>query len=323
MKLLLAGGEAWWDTFRKYGIRYILFSYHYLRTQRDFRQMTAWMRECKEKGHPHGPYFFMLDSGAFTFQINKRPEELQEPLDAYADEFINFLANDECTDLFDVVAELDVYADKPGVEGWERVHEWRDRLYETVGDRLMPVLHDVHEESYWQELLNLGLPYVGISSNIGTSGSVGTVSRMQRLTAQAHRKGVKVHAFGMTRLQTDMKYLRNLDTVDSTTWLRADKYGGTFIFHRGYLRILNHLQKEQRAFYRGYFRRIGLNPDKILGTHMEHDANCPGPNSLTPDCEACRDQLHELRASSLIAWREMALRFDRENWGPYVNWRPL
>lgn len=322
VKILLAGGEAWWQTFAKYGIRYILFSYHYLRTQRDFRDMVTWMREAKARGHEDGKYFFMLDSGAYTFQVSKTEEQMGAPLNEYADEYIRFLEEDDCVDLFDTVAELDVYVDYDGVAGMDRVHDWRTRISDAVGPRAMPVLHAMHSEWYWQELLKLDYwPWVGIASGIGANGDVGTVSKMQRLAAQAHRAGKSLHAFGMTRLMTDMMYLRSYDTVDSTTWLRADKYGGTFIYHRGHMRILSHLQKEERAFFKGYFKSIGLSPEKILGTHMEHADNCDGPNSATPDCEACRDQLHELRATSLIAWRELAKRYDRANWGPFTNWR--
>lgn len=318
MRIVLAGGESWWQTFARYGIRYILLSYHYLRGQRDFAAMVDWMREAKQKGHPDGPYHFMLDSGAFTFQQSSVLSDLGKPLDDYADEYIRFLRDDPCIDLFDNIAELDVYVDDPitGLDANTRVAMWGERITDVVGSRMMPVIHQTHGPDDWAALAaDPRYTWIGIASAMS-----GDLARIKRIVGIMHAANKRVHIFGMTRMQTDMKWLRNVDSVDSTTWLRADKYGGTFIYHRGFLRILNHLHKEQRAFYRGYFRRLGLDDKKILGTHMPHADHCPGPNSTTPECDACRDQLHELRASSLIAWREMTIRFDRMKWGRAQHW---
>lgn len=748
MNIYLAGGESWWRTFAKYGIRNILLSYHYLRTQRDFAEMVDWMREAKAKGHEDGPYRFILDSGAFTLMGEDADEG--EELNKYANEYIAFLRDSNTLDLWDIIAELDVYvADPtmPEVTPWDRVENWREQLYAIAGSRIMTVVHRAHNKAGINALLtDRRYKYVGVASDL--VGADNSLHRMKWVIARSHEREKLVHGFGMTRLQTDMKWLRNMDSVDSTsvgpdtlvwtqqegnvtygriedlweaassrgtverigdhyevvldgaftptalddgaivwapmhsvsrhqvtkpcyrietetgrelvvthdhslfrmdadgafiettpddltvgewivaaarvpwrgngvpfwegkidmlgpggrreatldttilftadllefiglwiaegsfshrtgvqlsnvdqecikliervartyattgahhtykgkdhlinsrilgpfmqrylehgahnkalpswfwnlsrgqacavlrglfsgdggsyvngnrqtiryfthsrtlalqlqaallalldgpftlaqhgekyvitigdyntlmsfqreigflqarkmldyeprgsarrdlpyglptelaqspliypdsrgvrvraervgrwahesfnatvanpdlcflrirkierlpdeerwvydvsvdvthkfvangivahqTWLRADKYGGTFIYHQGHLRILNHLQKDMRSFFKGYFRRIGLDPDKILGVHMDHADNCPGPNSTTPDCQACRDQLHELRASSLIAWRNLTVRYERMRWGvPYAS----
>jgi len=309
MKLVLAGGEAWLDYFIRHGIKYMLFSFHYLRSAKDYQSMMAALRDYKDR-NPGA--WVMLDSGAFTFKVNGgTPEQIEE----YSEEYIRYLQSEDAG-VFDVIAELDLY---DSTVEWgvacRKVDDLRERIIEAVGRKTMPVVWPELGFTRVQDTLkDPRYDWVAIASNAGKDLG------FQKLTiSDGHYYGKKVHGFGMTRLQTDFKYLRNYDSVDSTTWLRADKYGGTFIYQRGHLRILNHLQKDRRRWFRGYFRKIGLDPRKIEGIHMPHADHCPGPDSQTKDCPACKDQLEELRSSSLIAWRNMAEKWNREKVGPYKN----
>lgn len=311
LKLFLAGGERWWRDFEVLGVRYVLLSFHYLKRQKDYMNMIRWIEQAKKQSTPARPVMFMLDSGAFTFKT--KGYESDAALNEYADDYIRYLESDETSQVFDVVAELDVYEDehtKEGefvVDGETRVHAWRDRLYDAVGDRLMPVMTAEMSFEDCEELCEDDrFKWVAVASGLSAS-----VPAQKKLIALAHKHRKKVHGFGMTRINTDFKYLRNYDSIDSSTFLRHDKYGGTFIFHQNHFQYIDHLNKHRRTFYKGYFRKIGVDPQKILGEFGEHDEDCPGPDSRTPGCEACTAQIHELRKAAIIAWRNMAAKFDK------------
>lgn len=315
-KIFMAGGEAWWERFRDHGIRFCLFSFHYLRTKRDFSEMVEWMMKARRDGYidpqtgQKHQYMFFLDSGGFTF---KKKGDPHGTLDDYSEEFIRFVTSDPAAAAFDIIAEMDVAIDitnslgEVRISGYDRMLRWRRHLYDGVGDRLMPVYgSDVPIEFFHEWGADPRYRYFGLASNFA-----GDLPGQRRNMTYLHQQGKWVHAFGMTRLQTDMKYLTGYESVDSTTWLRSDKFGGTFIIRKGNIVVLDHHQKEQRKHYRRYFERIGCDPDKILGLHVPHDVRCSGPDSLTPNCGACQDQMFELRKSALVAWRNLTYYFER------------
>ena len=101
--------------------------------------------------------------------------------------------------------------------------------------------------------------------------------------AKALEWGKFTHGFGMTKVKTDMKYLMAFGSVDSTSWLRADKFGGTAIFDNGRFTAFDSSRKQERMRYVDFYTKWGLNVDKIRA-----------------------DDLIENRKASIIAWREYA-----------------
>lgn len=279
MRLYFAGGESWSELLLSMGVKNQLLSYYYFRQQlRDgglkARRLLARMRAAQEKG-----YSFMLDSGAFTYQTRQGQGLPVPPLHRFFAEYKRFIKDNG--DLFDVVVELDVDG-VPGANGKPtevaQVDAWTNELLEIPGmaRRIMPVYHADTRGTNWLQdwLLDTTSPLIGYASaNVGGAG---------QFIAQCHRFGKYVHGFAQTRIKTDMKYTL-FDSVDSTTWLRADKYGGTCIFRNGKFIVLDHLHKKDRRIYRSYFESWGLSWAKIKV-----------------------DDLHEMRKATIIAWRELS-----------------
>ena len=283
MLIYLAGGEAWADLLLDMGVKNQLFSYFYFRqslrsSNGKARTLLARLRKAQEKG-----YRFMLDSGAFTYQI-KQGRGVPPP-HAYFDEYLSFCL--EYGDLFGVIAEFDVdYHAKENGEDitTEQTNEWTNRFLAEpeLALRYMPIHHPYRGARWLNDwLADTRSPYVGLGSDTSSAGSDATV------IAKAHRFGKYIHGFAQTRIKTDLKYTP-FDSVDSTTWLRADKFGGTMIFQNNKLIVLDHLHKKDRALYREYYRRWGLDFKKIM-----------------------TDDLNENRLATIVCWREMANAYEQ------------
>jgi hypothetical protein len=282
------------------GVKNQLLSYYYfrqaLRSRKEgesvkARQMLARMRLAKGKG-----YSFMLDSGAFTYQMksNQGGSGLP-PAQTYFEEYYAFVA--EYHDLFDIIVEFDVDGLK-AADGKTISLDWVDdhtnRLLDLpgAGPKIMPVFHRVRGQKWIQDwLVEMGSPYIGLSS-----GSVADdLGWTMKTIALCHRFGKFVHGFGQTRIKTDIKHTR-FDSVDSTTWLRADKYGGTCIFMNGKFIVLDHLHKADRAKYKTYWESWGLDFGKVK-----------------------KDDLETMRMGTIIAWRELALYMEsKQKEVPYL-----
>lgn len=288
MYLYFAGAEAWLDRLLDLGVRNQLMSYFYLRgslKQRNHKgfHLLARMREAKEKG-----YRFFLDSGAFTYQVKqKQAGSTLPPARLYFEEYKSFVR--QYGDVFDIIAEFDVDGhatdDNGKIITYEQVDGWTNELLEleNVGRKILPVYHE-HRGMRWLRdwLTDPSSPYIGFSSTAGLSGESG------KYIALAHRFGKWIHGFGVTRVRTDLK-LTPFDSVDSTTWLRADKYGGTCIFRNNKFIVLDHLHKKDRALYKNYFESWGLDFKKVM-----------------------QDDLETMRAATIIAWRELSNYLERQ-----------
>jgi hypothetical protein len=290
VRLYLAGGEAWYDTLLHLGVKNILFSYYYFRemySKDGFRaqRMLSFLAAAQKKG-----YSFMLDSGAYTYQAKAAQpgNTLPEPA-SYFHEYKTFL--EQHGHLFDIIVEFDI--DHSGVTHRngqpvvvQDVDRWTNELLvmPTIGPRIMPVYH-AHRGEKWllDWLAATESPFVGISSSTGTNVGV-----TQAAIAKCHLWGKFVHGFAQTRIKTELKFT-DWDSVDSTTWLRADKYGGTCIFRNDKFIVLDHKHKADRAKYRDYWEAIGLDFSLVM-----------------------KDDLETMRKATIIAWRELANFLERQ-----------
>jgi hypothetical protein len=279
MKLYFAGAEAWLHLLLDMGVKNQLLSYYYFRQALNSRRaeesarargMLERMRLAKAKG-----YSFMLDSGAFTYLIKQDSGRLPRP-ERYFEEYLDFIT--EYHDLFDIIVEFDVENVK-GVNQKD-VDAWTNRMLDTegLGQKTMPVFHNARGAKWLKDwLLDVGSPYVGLGSD-----GAGDAGKSASIIAQAHRCGKFIHGFGQTRIKTDLKYTP-FDSIDSTTWLRADKYGGTCIFLNNKFIVLDHLHKGERGRFKAYWDAWGLDFKKVMA-----------------------DDLETMRYATIIAWRELA-----------------
>lgn len=298
MLIHLAGGEQWADTLLKLAVPYQLLSYYYLRSKLTGKESSIGLnllrklRVAQKKG-----YRFMLDSGAFTYIMKGNEGRIGTSLphpDMYFREYLDFLL--EYGDIFHIVCELDIdnavndpKTGKPITV--RKVDDWTNEMLavEHLRRRVMPVFH-AHRGDQWYSdwLIDTRSALVGISSDHINLGEI------QALIGRAHRWGKFVHGFAQTRIKTDMKTTL-WDSVDSTTWLRADQFGGTMIWTNNQLVVLDHKHKADRARYRDWFERWGLDMKLVM-----------------------QDDLETMRFATIITWREMAKSFSQRGQVPYL-----
>jgi hypothetical protein len=184
----------------------IMSSYWAIRSSYDYAvgRMRAWDK-CKHR---------FLDSGAFTFinAAQKGKAFTLEKFREFADAYVQ--AMKDHGDDWDHVVEMDV----DDVFGREVAQEYRRKLRDIVGDRLLPVWHETNGLADWKELIS-EFPYVGIGSN-----ETRTIKTQQEriLLRQAHAAGVRVHRFGTSSpfFMREVPY----DTCDSTGWLAGQRF---------------------------------------------------------------------------------------------------
>lgn len=296
MNLFLAGGEQWSDTLLQLGVPNILFSYFYFRQKLAKDGAAGFLQLKKLRAAKKLGYRFMLDSGAFTYQMkaDQVGRSLPNP-EGYHREYLDFLL--DYGDIFDVICELDIDGvvndPKTGQPiTVQQVDEWTNDLleHESLRKKIMPVYHE-HRGLAWFDdwCADVQSPLMGISSEFGVN-----VGSTQALIARAHRWGKYVHGFAQTRIKTDLKWT-TWDSVDSTTWLRADQYGGTMIWRNNQLIVLDHKHKADRGKYRQWFEGWGLDFNKVMA-----------------------DDLETMRHATIITWREMAKFFSKKGKLPYL-----
>lgn len=284
MRLYLAGGETWCDTLLDLGVKHILFSFYYLRSGLlskgvATQAMLERMRRAKRKG-----YRFMLDSGAFTYQDAAKHHRVPPPA-AYFAEYVEFTRS--YGDLFDVIVEFDVdnHVINPKTGKVYDVHQanaWINELLSepAIQHKVMPVYQPHRGRTWFYDwLADTRSPLVGMGSS-NQQGKLGS------FVAQCHQFGKFAHGLAQTSFKTTTKSV-NFDSVDSTTWLRADKFGGTMIWSGGQLHVLDHLHKRDRQRFRAWYEDWGLDFAKIM-----------------------QDDLGENRKATIITWREMGNYFE-------------
>ena len=111
---------------------------------------------------------------------------------------------------------------------------------------------------------------------------------LRRMVMMAHMAGKPVHGFGMTKVNTILRYVP-LDSADSSSWLSGQKFGTQYIFQgRSFITLTQkNRAKQRRKQYKKYFESIGCDYHKIL-----------------------EDDVQEVRKSNAIAWIRLAARLE-------------
>lgn len=301
MRIIQAGCESWVDLFLELKIKNSLLSYFYLRDKMvksrregggEFQGIMGKIADMKKSG-----CWLMLDSGAYTYQSKQAEEEKAghatlPPVREFFDEYKQFVINYGHN--FSVIAELDVdgCADgKGGFIGVGDVDEMTNELLETRHHgKIMPVYHENRGQAWLRDwLMETRSPYIGYGSG-GVLPEVATA-----FITTCHLAGKFVHGFGQAGVKTSL-FRRPFDSVDASTWLRADKYGGSFLAvmdtYGRYIthKVLTHKEKHRRMGYLDFYKRFNLDPALIA-----------------------KDDLVENRKATLIAWREIARWWEEDH----------
>jgi hypothetical protein len=272
--IFLAGGEV--ETLTNAlvdnGVRWILYSFYYMWEFNKF----DFIERMQDK-HPEITWF--LDSGAFTYSVQAKKKPLPSP-QAYARLYFEFIQRQGHR--WHRIAELDL----DGIEGLNisegQVEDWTNEMLTSWPDLpIMPCWHGWRGWQAWERYLKD--PRIRHLA-FGRASMNDRVRRKMCLTARSVNK--TVHGFGFTKLKTSLN-LVPCDSVDSTSWVLGQKFGTLYVFQGDKLHVLDSEKKDQRRRFRRYFEGIGCDPKLI---------------------EA--DDVAELRKANVIAWRNVAERFQ-------------
>lgn len=156
--------------------------------------------------------FFILDSGAHTFQKEGKEADYDEFVARYG----QYVKRNPWIDEY---AELDIETKV----GLKQVEKWRDKLTETVGRPPIVVWHRERGKEYYKYMVRK-YPYVGFSGFVTTNGQPEVPNEyIGWFIREAHDNGAKIHGFGFTRPKLLPKY--PFDSVDSSSWTAGSRFG--------------------------------------------------------------------------------------------------
>lgn len=203
MKLYLAGqnGHPWInDNFFDF---YRLESYHNIAK--------------KEIKYINNYKSFLLDSGAFSYMNGATGNGVD--WDKYIEDYANFI-NKHNIKLF---MELDI----DSVVGIKQVERLRVKLEKLTNKKCIPVWHKSRGKDYWLKLVK-EYNYVAIGGIVTKEITSKEYKYFNWFIDTAKKENCKVHALGFTNLKGLTKY--PFYSVDSTSWLSGNRFGGVYLF---------------------------------------------------------------------------------------------
>lgn len=258
------------------GATKILYSFYYI----ERLQRQGFIRRIQE-ANPHVQFF--LDSGAFTYwtMFEAAPQKLM-PWREYKRRYFDYIA--ETWPRWSRIAELDLDETFPEIT-LDRVDEWREEMFEEWPEApITPVWHPNRGMETWTHYCrDERIRYLAIAS------SHKNVGQTRRMIWEAHSRNKLVHGFGMTRVKSILSLL-NYDSVDSSSWLKAQRFGVLFVFQNNTFKVLRPdvgRGKGERRAFRTYFKNIGIDWRLIE-----------------------KDDVGECRKANVIAWRRVSDRLE-------------
>lgn len=189
---------------------YLLSSYYYCREDTSFQTIGFQYRDyCKG---------FLLDSGAFTFMDSISKDTSNINFEQYTDEYAQFINEHDIEHFF----ELDI----DNVVGLARVRELRRRLETKTGKDCIPVWHKARGKEAFLEIARK-YDYIAIGGIVTGEITRDEYKYFNWFVKKAHEHDTKIHGLGFTPSNIG-EY--GFDSVDSTSWLTAQRFGGVHKF---------------------------------------------------------------------------------------------
>jgi len=201
MKLYLAASHSrqymaeWADAL------YVLESFYYV-ADWHVKMMRRW------KG-------FLLDSGAFSFMTGTAGKT---DFEDYTRRYAEFVGKHDIEYFF----ELDIDA----VVGLAEVERLRGILERETGRRCIPVWHKSRGKQYFLDMCK-EYAYVAIGGLVVKDIRPEEYVYLKWFTAQARKRGVRVHGLGFTGKDAETY---GFYSVDSTSWLSGARFGHLYRF---------------------------------------------------------------------------------------------
>lgn len=162
------------------------------------------------------PYMgdFLLDSGAFSFISGAKSVDWDDYIKRYA----NFINRNKVEKYF----ELDI----DSVVGYEKVLDFRKKLEDLTGKPSIPVWHISRGKD---EFLKSCEEYSYVALGGIVSGEWWTEEYFPWFINEAHKRGVKIHGLGYTKIPNLKRF--HFDSVDSTAWTTGNRFGYFYKFN--------------------------------------------------------------------------------------------
>lgn len=219
--------------------------------------------------HPEVNWF--LDCGSYTyFAALKYKKELPKP-EKYVERYFDYI--DRYGHRFCRVAEPDLDVAFQDIT-FHDVNNWREQMLKVWPDLpITPVWQGTRGPLEWEKIcLDPRIRHTALGSGHSDPGMLAL------LVNRAHRANKTVHGFAMTRMKI-FDYV-HFDSVDSTSWVSGQKFGTLYVWRGNKFVTLPSYKKEERKFYRSYYKRIGVDWKLII-----------------------EDDVAEVRRCNVVSWR--------------------
>jgi hypothetical protein len=190
---------------------------------------------------------WMIDSGGHSFRKEKfcpKWPDLQW-FEDFARRYRDWTITNK--DKISLIANLDI----DNVVGMQKMVEWDDEIFRPIERSGIPVCYVWHEAygfDYWMKMCREH-EYVGLPGHLSEAD-------FHKMVRPAMMNGCRVHGFAATK-----SYVLGhvpLATVDSTSWKAGERFGQTFVFESGSLRVFDKNQKDQRKRYKQRWTSMGV-----------------------------------------------------------------
>lgn len=205
----------------------------------------------------------ILDSGGFTFIQRMSAGETisnQEIID-FNKEYIQFC--DEMKDVFNWVFEFDMNVQ---ISEQYRIDSIKEMNYRGI--RVVPIVHDLTNIKEVEEKGFFDYDLIALAGKLTGNAMAGPIITFFN---ECRKRGVMVHGLAATDEQSIMS--APYASVDSSSWLAGARYGCTYIFQNGRLKVFDKNKKAERKRFRSYIEEAGINYEN-LAADTAFEVNC-------------------------------------------------
>lgn len=224
---------------------YVLESFYYLR------------KAPKDKGATFMNYIksnkckmFLLDSGAFTYMSkvkNKGTKVNNVDFDKYVEDYAAFINEYDIKYFF----ELDVDV----VIGLKEVERLREKLERLTNKKCIPVFHKSRGLDYFYKMCK-EYDYIALGGLAIKDFSIAEKRNLNAFIKIAHEHNTRIHGLGYTN--NDLVTRNHFDTVDSTSWLSAARFGGFYKFDNVNNRLISVKTPKNRRMVKGMYKEVDI-----------------------------------------------------------------
>ena len=183
----------------------------------DFYRLESFFYLKDERRHISKYKCFLLDSGAFTFMNSSKGKNIN--WDDYVISYAKFIKEYNIQFYF----ELDI----DSLVGIKEVERLRTLCENISGVKCIPVWHKSRGLEYWKKMCK-EYDYVAIGGLVTQEIKRTEHDVFYPLLKIARENNTKVHGLGFTNLKGLEKY--KFYSVDSTSWLSGNRFGGVYWF---------------------------------------------------------------------------------------------